>query len=169
MRKFALFNLIVLFLFALVASVEASVQTTPVEPRPFCPPQDSFANHEMEPAEDAYFGSDTGFHPLGVPRLVIDACIGWIGLGPQGSITLCDLAGNAELQRRTLPEPATIAVWSLIGLCWGGVSCLRRRRGLIQSRIGWDRSRTQRRMTRPPWPDHVRARILEIIEKGKPR
>ena len=168
MRKFVLF-LIGLFLFAFIATVEASVQTSPVEPRPFCPPPDSFVNSELVPAEGVDFGTYTEFCSLGVPRLAIDACVGWIGLGPQGSTTLCDLAGVTGFQRRTLPEPCTIAVWSLIGLCWGGVSCWRRRRGLVQSRVGWGRSRTQRCMSRPPWPDHVRARILEIIEKGAPR
>jgi len=169
MRKFALFNLSVLFLFALTAAVEASVQTEPVQPRPVCPPPVSSVDSELGPAENADFRTCAAFCSLGMPRLVIDACVGCVGLGPRGPITLCDLAEAAGLQRQTLPEPCTIAVWSLIGLCWGGVSCWRRRRGLTQSRVGWDRSRTQRHMARPPWPDHVRARILEIIEKGAPR
>jgi len=47
------------------------------------------------------------------------------------------------LAATVVPEPATVAVWSLLGLCWAGVSVLRRRRkGLAQIdaapvRRGW--------------------------------
>jgi hypothetical protein len=169
MRKLTLFSLSVLFLFALAAAVEASVQTEPVEARPLCPTWNSPVGGATASAENAERGTCTEFFPLGMPRLMIDACVGCVGLSSHGSITLCDLAEAAGLQRQTLPEPATIAVWSLIGLCWSGVSCWRRRRRLSQSEIGWDRPRMQRRTARPPWPDHVRERILEIIERGAPR
>jgi len=120
MRKFALSNLSVLFLFALTAAVEASVQTEPVVPQPLCPPLDPSVNRGMVPVEGTALGSCAEFCSLGMPRLVIDACVGCVGLGPRGPITLCDLAEAAGLPRKSLPEPATIAVWSLIGLCWGG-------------------------------------------------
>jgi hypothetical protein len=168
MRKFALF-LSVSFLFALAAAVEASVQTEPMELRPLCPPLDSSDGTGIVPVGDGEFGSRAAFCSFEMPRLMIDACVGCVGLAPRGRITLCDLAEAARSQRQTLPEPSTIAVWSLIGLCWSGVRCWRRRRGLVQSGLGWDRPRTQRRTSRPPWPDHVRARILEIIERGAPR
>jgi hypothetical protein len=169
MRKLALFNLSVLFLFALAEAVDASVQSEPVEPRSLCAALDSPMDREMAPAEAADFASCTAICSLEMPRLVIDACVACVGLGPRGKITLGDLAEAAKLRRQTLPEPSTIAVWSLIGLCWGGVRCWRRRQGPVQNRVGWGRPGTRRSLARPPWPDHVRARILEIIEKGAPR
>jgi hypothetical protein len=168
MCKFARFNLVVLILSALAVSAEASVQTKPLEPRPLCPALDSSVETGMVSTENADFGSYTAFCSLEMPRLVIDACVGCAQLGSQGS-ALCNLADIAVLHRQALPEPSTIAVWSLIGLCWSGVSCWRRRHGLGQNRVGWDRLRPQRSMTRPPWPEDVRTRILEIIEKGAHR
>ena len=166
MRKLTLFSLIGLFLFALSALLQASVQTAPLEPGPFCPFQDPVINNSLVPAEDTGLGTCTEFCPLGVPCFVMDACVGWVGLGPQGTLTFSDLTASPGLHRHTLPEPATIAVWSLIGLCWSGVSCWRRRRGLNQSGDGWDRSRTPRRMSRPPWPDHVRKKFLKSSKKA---
>jgi hypothetical protein len=165
MRKFTLF-LSVLFLFALSTGVEASVQTVPLELRPLCPPLDSSSDAGTSPVEAGEFGSRAAFCSLEMPRLMINACIGFV---PRGRITLCDLAEAARSRRQTLPEPGTIAIWSLIGLCWGGARCWRRRQGLAQSGVDWDRPRTRRRTSRPPWPDHVRARILEIIERGVSR
>jgi hypothetical protein len=79
---------------------------------------------------------------------------------------LSDLTETSKSRRQTLPEPSTIAIWSLMVLCLGGLRCWRQRRRSSSERLGWDRLPSQRRMPRPPWPDHVRARILEIIENG---
>jgi len=169
MRKFALYNLSVLLILFLATAVEASVQTEPVAPRPLCPPLDSSMQGETAPDGNADLGTSATFCSLGMPRLMIDACVGCVALGHRGPITLCDLAEAAGLKRQTLPEPATIAIWSLIGLCWSGVSCWRRRRGLVHRGVGPDRARMRHCTARAPWPDHVRARILEIIERGAPR
>jgi hypothetical protein len=210
MRKLTLLNLSVLFLFALVAAVEGSVQTEPVEPpgelqspafqeaRHSCLAAYSrmeqarmpvlvifhdFAVFLVEPrapqsllrfspdyqvasAENANVGICSELGRLGIPHLMMHACVPGISLDSQGS---CALAESAGLPQHALPEPATIAVWSLIGLCWSVVSCWRRRRGLSQSGIGADRPQMRRCVRRPPWPDDVRARILEIIERGGPR
>ena len=76
---------------------------------------------------------------------MLDACVGCVGLGPHGPITLCELASATGVRRQTLPEPTTMAVWSVIGLCWSGVSCWRKRRSLIQSGAVWERMQTRRR------------------------
>ena len=169
MRKLTLFNLTVLFLFALVAAVEGSVQTEPVEPRAPNPLLQLSTDHEAASANDANVGVCSEFGHLGIPHLMMHACVRGIEVDSPGSLTLCALAESAGLRRQALPEPATLAVWSLIGLCWSGVSCWRRRRGLSQSGIGADRLRMQRCTRRPPWPDDVRTRILEIIERGNSR
>jgi hypothetical protein len=165
MRKFALF-LTVLCLFALATAVEASLQIEPTDLRPFCPSQDASGAVGIVPAEDGELGFSATSCSLDMPALAIDAYVGFV---PRGQLTLDDLAGTAGSQRQTLPEPATIAVWSLIGLCWGGVRCWQNARSPAHDAGGWDRAPAQRRMSRPPWPDHVRARILEIIERGAPR
>jgi hypothetical protein len=169
MRKLASYNLSALLFFALVAAAEASVQTESVQPRPLCLPLDSSTDSTTAPADNAALGTSAAFCSFQMPRLVIDTCVGSAVLGSRGPVTLYDLAEAAGLQRRPLPEPATIAVWSLIGLCWGGVSCWRWRRGLAHNGGNWNRPQTRRRAARPPWPDHVRARIIEIIERGATR
>jgi hypothetical protein len=169
MRKLALFNLSFLLLFALAAAVEGSVQTEPVEPRSPNPLLQLSPDHEIVSAEDANVAICSELGHLGIPRLMMHAYVRGMKLDSQGSLTLCALAESAGLRPQALPEPATIAVWSLIGLCWSGVSCWRRRRGLSQSRIGAGSAPMRRCLRRPPWPDDVRARILEIIERGSPR
>jgi hypothetical protein len=168
MRNYTLCSLSVLTLLAASAVVEASVQTEPVEASPLCTGVDASMSREVLPASDAGPRTSSVFCSFGMPLPAIDACVGCAAMRARGPIALCDLA-EAAFQRQILPEPATIAVWSLIGLCWSGVSCWRRRRGFATRDGAWDRVRTQRHSRRPPWPDHVRARILEIIEKGAPR
>jgi hypothetical protein len=167
MRKLALSSLIVLFLCLLGGVVQATA-TEQGKPTTACPLPETCVAGEALTAESADLRTGSAFCSLGMPRLMIDVCVGYVGLTP-GPITLGDLADAAGWQRQTLPEPCTIAVWSLIGLCWGGVSCWRRRRGLPADRVAWDRPRARCRSARPPWPDDVRARILEIVEKGVPR
>jgi hypothetical protein len=169
MQKFAHFSLGILLVFALVAAVEGSVQTEPIKPQPLGSPLDSPVDGKLVAAGSATSEGTFTFCSAGIPRLMIDTCVGCVKLGPRGPISLCDFAEAAGLQRQTLPEAAAIAVWSLIGLCWSGVSCWRRRRGPFQSRVGCERLRAQSFRSRPPWPDHVRARIIEIIEKGVPQ
>jgi hypothetical protein len=69
-----------------------------------------------------------------------------------------------------VPEPATLVVWSLFGLCWVGGRCWQRQRRETMCPT-WQRgNRTANRCTtRQPWPAHTRAAILEIIERGCPR
>jgi hypothetical protein len=68
-----------------------------------------------------------------------------------------------------LPEPATLAIWSLSGLCWAGAGRWRRRHGLTQNGASRKHPRTSRPERRAPWPDHVRAAILEIVSRDHPR
>jgi hypothetical protein len=168
MQRFVLANLSVLVLLALTTAAEASVQDGTLGLGLLGSIQSSDADREAAAAEGGQFRPDAGFCSIEMPRLAIDSCAGWVALGPQGKITLCDLTESPKLRRQTLPEPSTVAIWTLIGLCVGGLRCWRQRRGSPPDRLGWDRLPSQRRMSRPPWPDHVRARILEIIEKGGP-
>jgi hypothetical protein len=169
MRKLTLFNLSVVFLFALAAATEGSVQIEPVQPRSVCTLPNASPDSQSARTDSADFRTCAGLFSLTMPRLVIDACAECVGLAPRAPITLRDLAQTAGWQRQIMPEPCTIAIWSLIGLCWGGVSCWRRRQGLIRSSIGRDSLCTRRHSARPPWPDDARAKIFEIIEKGVPR
>jgi hypothetical protein len=70
-----------------------------------------------------------------------------------------------------VPEPASLAVWSVLGLCWAGVRCWRNRRdgGSPVADASWNSDGSdQRIVARPPWPAHVREAIIEIIERGCP-
>jgi hypothetical protein len=165
MRKYALYSVSVL-LFA--AAVEASVQTEPIESRPLYANLDSSVSHEAVPISDGSLPNSSAFCSLGMQLPTIDAWVRCAAARPRGPVALCDLA-EAAFQRQMLPEPATIAVWSLIGLCWSGVSCWRRRRTLSVRDGNFDRFGVRPHRNRPPWPDHVRTRILEIIERGNPR
>jgi hypothetical protein len=166
MQKYALYSSIVLLFF--VAAVEASVQTESMESRPLCANLDSPTSHEAVPASDGSQSRSSAFCSLGMQLPTIDAWVKCAAARSPGPFALCDLA-EAAFQRQMLPDPATIAVWSLIGLCWSGVSCWRRRRSLSVRDGNWDRSSARPHRNRPPWPDHVRTRILEIIERGNPR
>jgi hypothetical protein len=66
---------------------------------------------------------------------------------------------------RVVPEPACIAVWSLLGLCWAGMSFWQQRRAASRG-PSWNRGRNTRSSVRPPWPEDVREAILEIIDRG---
>jgi hypothetical protein len=61
-----------------------------------------------------------------------------------------------------VPEPATVAVWSLLGLCWAGMRVWQQRRAPTRA-PSLNRGRSA---VRPPWPNHVREAILEIIDRG---
>ena len=100
---------------------------------------------------------------------VIQADFRWSRSDSMGPISACDLANGAPLRRLSDPEPSTLAIWSLIGLCWAGASCWRRRRTLTLDGSNRGPQRVRRSRTRPPWPEHVRAAIREIIERGCPR
>jgi hypothetical protein len=166
MQKYALYSLLVLLFFA--AAIEASVQTEPIESRPLYASLDSLASHEAIPANDGSQPNSSAFCSRGMQLPTIDAWVKCAAARSPGPVALCDLA-EAALQRQMLPEPATIAVWSLIGLCWSGVSCWRRRHSLSVRDGNWDRLSARPHRNRPPWPDHVRTRILDIIERGNPR
>jgi hypothetical protein len=70
-----------------------------------------------------------------------------------------------------VPEPVSLAIWSLLGLCWVGRSIWQQRHGLYNRGPSWNRRRGARcdTATRPPWPEHVRVAIREIIDRGCPR
>jgi hypothetical protein len=64
-----------------------------------------------------------------------------------------------------VPEPATMAIWSLLGLCWVGMRVCQQRRASMRG-PSWNRGRNTRSSVRPPWPEDVREAILEIIDRG---
>jgi hypothetical protein len=80
-----------------------------------------------------------------------------------------ELSEMAGLDRESDPEPSTLAIWSLIGLCWAGAGWWRRRRQCLFEGGGRRTpmpNRFERRTDRPPWPEHVRTAIREVIERG---
>jgi hypothetical protein len=84
------------------------------------------------------------------------------------TISGADLTNPDGQQRQAYPEPCTLAIWSLIGLCGVGTTCWRRRRSLfgISSQGGMAspvRRRASGYRVRPPWPDDVRMAIREVV------
>jgi hypothetical protein len=101
--------------------------------------------------------------------LPVDADFRWSRSDALCPVSACDLAKGTPLKRLSDPEPSTLAIWSLIGLCWAGASVWRRKRSRTFQGRGAGPRRTRRCGARPPWPEHVRAAIQEIIERGCPR
>lgn len=79
----------------------------------------------------------------------------WNGAGPwvitsgTWATPTSDLEGAAAV-----PEPATLIIWSLLGLTGAGLSMVRRRGGAVG---------------RGPWPEESRIAIRQIIEQGHPQ
>ncbi|MBN2475902.1 MAG: hypothetical protein JXB62_14920 [Pirellulales bacterium] len=61
-----------------------------------------------------------------------------------------------------IPEPASVAIWSLIGLSWIGFGAWRRRRNAM-ARLGGDGGQPT------GWSDANRTAIHQIIERGRMR
>ena len=66
---------------------------------------------------------------------------------------------NIELDA-AVPEPASVIVWSLLGMGWAGL-CVWRRRG--KPRLTGGAAGPQ------PWSDETKAAIVSIIERGRTR
>jgi hypothetical protein len=63
--------------------------------------------------------------------------------------------GDVLLHSKLVPEPTTVAVWSLLGFCWAGLSVWRRRRnGLIDAES-----------VRQPWTVENRDRIRQMLDR----
>ena len=163
MRTRNIFCLSLLALFTMTAASEASIQQQLVSEQLAClaQPSVSAVDAELESLAAICWGEMPGL------RAEVDSQR--VGSDPQRPISVCELAEITGMRRQTLPEPATLAVWSLIGLCWAGVSCWRQRRGASRSELHWNRRPTRHSRVRPPWPEHVRTAVREIIDRGCPR
>jgi hypothetical protein len=76
------------------------------------------------------------------------------GDSDNGALTIHDF-DNFSIGTVVIPEPATIAVWGLLGMCWAGVSGWRRRRnGLVELAE-----------TRQPWTEENRNAIREMLNQ----
>ncbi|MEE8451927.1 MAG: hypothetical protein V3R99_08430 [Thermoguttaceae bacterium] len=62
-----------------------------------------------------------------------------------------------------MPEPATLAIWSLIGLAFAGAGAWRRRSGSADWSEG--SRRTARLPARQRWSNENRAAILDIVQR----
>jgi hypothetical protein len=156
--------LTVLLFSILAAAAEASVETKPVGHQPLSESCDPLADCQIVPSDSAGIDNSVVSRCLGMAPPITELCVGCVELGSRGPVGFGNLAEIAGLQRYSLPEPATLAVWSLIGLCWSGVNVWRRRRSFDRGCNDWSHRQGVRRANRRPWPDHVRAQILEIVE-----
>ena len=59
-----------------------------------------------------------------------------------------------------IPEPASVIVWSLLGIGWAGL-CVWRRRGKPRLTGGAGGA------SPPPWSNETKAAIVSIIERGR--
>jgi hypothetical protein len=148
----------------LAAAAEASVETKPVGRQSPSDLSDPLADCQVVPSDSAGIDNSVVSRCLGMAPPITDLCVGCVELGSRGPVGFSNLAEIAGLQRYSLPEPATLAVWSLIGLCWSGVNVWRRRRSFDRGSNDLSHRGGIRRVNRRPWPDHVRAQILEIVE-----
>jgi hypothetical protein len=170
-RKLVVFHLSVLALLAMTTASEASIQSRLGSRGDLHLAWVSSQVGASESIESADRGGDWAMGGFDTPFLAADANVKSINPNVLGLISFCDLTAASDarrVQRQALPEPATLTIWSLIGLCWMGANCWRRRRGLLQGGVDRNRPRLHRGSSRPPWPDHVRVAILEIIERGCP-
>jgi len=75
------------------------------------------------------------------------------GMGTNGGFTVTGASATAG----QIPEPATIAVWSLLGLCWAGVRVWRRRRNAL--------AESNARPFRRRWPEANRNAIRQMLDR----
>jgi len=86
----------------------------------------------------------------------------WLDLAEQGSSEM-SLSSIAAFHH-VMPEPATLAIWSLIGLALAGAGAWRRRSGSADWTEG--SRRPARPSARPQWSNENREAILDIIDRG---
>ncbi|HYW81565.1 MAG TPA: hypothetical protein VE890_18415 [Thermoguttaceae bacterium] len=86
----------------------------------------------------------------------------WLGT-PEAPAQDLSLASIASFHH-VMPEPATLAIWSLIGLAFAGAGAWRRRSGSADWSEG--SRQTTRQPARQRWSDENRAAILDIVQRG---
>ena len=79
------------------------------------------------------------------------------GLWPAGLVEVQGYGSEGVLTLTAIPEAASIAIWSLLGLSWLGLSVWRRRRRMAG---GGGRS------ARPSWSKETRQALHRIIDRG---
>ena len=99
-------------------------------------------------------GEALGFMPewLGTAALMADE--------PESDLSLASFASFHHV----MPEPATLAIWSLIGLAFAGAGAWRRRSGSADWSEG--SRQTTRQPARQRWSDENRAAIFDVIQRG---
>jgi len=90
----------------------------------------------------------------------------WLGTAaPMADATSSDLSlASIASFHHVMPEPATLAIWSLIGLAFAGAGAWRRRSGSADWSEG--SRQTTRQPARQRWSDENRAAILDVIQRG---
>jgi len=74
-----------------------------------------------------------------------------------------NLTGSGGGPTPIIPEPATIAVWALLGLSWAALGVWRRRKGPVAELTD---AAPSRRLARPPWPEHNRSAIRQMLQEN---
>jgi len=167
MRVLAIVNLCLLAFLALTSESEASIQMQLADTYPGCPTQASSLNVGMAVDEAT---TDSGFageiYACDLMSAVAGAELACFNSGLRLPISCSEVLGIAGLEQQSCPS--TLAIWSLIGLCCGGVGFWQERKDALKSQRDLSRNRrwTKRRSARSPWPEHVRAAILKIVARG---
>lgn len=166
MRILALMPLLVLAFLAqtteCAASIHLQLADRALSVAPISSPLDSLASVPV--ASDAFFLGQEWLADL-CPATWGPGCLP-LSVAVQLPALHPDLLTGSDTRSR--PGPSPMALWALVGLCCGAGGFLRERK---QSRkaVRRTRQRNSRSVARAPWPEHVRAAILEIVTRGNAR